>query len=89
MAMNKSIGFELVYYRDGKVVIVSHRYPQALSVKDFLDSVSIQYAGKVGVWGKPVDDAYLIQDQDRVELYQPLLLDPKELRRQGRLIKDK
>lgn len=36
----------------------------------------------IGVWGKlrALDDA--LRDRDRVEIYRPLLVDPKEARRQ-------
>jgi uncharacterized protein len=36
---------------------------------------------RVGVWGKlrPLDDP--LRDHDRVEIYRPLLVDPKEARR--------
>ena len=36
---------------------------------------------RVGVWGKPgaLEDA--LRDQDRVEIYRPLTVDPKEARR--------
>ncbi len=36
----------------------------------------------VGVWGRKVDDATVLRDQDRVELYRPLLVDPKVARRE-------
>jgi hypothetical protein len=37
---------------------------------------------RVGIWGKPkaLDD--VLRDRDRVEVYRPLLVDPKEARRQ-------
>jgi putative ubiquitin-RnfH superfamily antitoxin RatB of RatAB toxin-antitoxin module len=37
---------------------------------------------KLGVFSKIVDDQYLLLEGDRVEIYRPLLLDPKEARRQ-------
>ena len=35
----------------------------------------------VGVYGKRVDRGRLLRPGDRIELYRPLLLDPKEARR--------
>lgn len=35
-----------------------------------------------GVWGKVQAPDTLLRDRDRVELYRPLLVDPKEARRQ-------
>jgi uncharacterized protein len=36
----------------------------------------------VGVWGKPRSLGDVLRDRDRVEIYRPLLVDPKEARRQ-------
>ena len=35
----------------------------------------------LGVWGVPVAPGDRLRDRDRVELYRPLLVDPKEARR--------
>ncbi|MEB1082850.1 RnfH family protein [Citrobacter portucalensis] len=37
---------------------------------------------KVGIYSRPVKLAEVLQDGDRVEIYRPLIADPKELRRQ-------
>ena len=39
----------------------------------------------VGVWGKKVSNDYVLKSGDRVEIYRPLIADPKELRRRGLL----
>ena len=36
---------------------------------------------KFGVWGKPREASDLLRDQDRVEFWRPLQVDPKEARR--------
>ncbi|MGQ7844185.1 RnfH family protein [Granulosicoccus sp. 3-233] len=36
----------------------------------------------LGVFAEKVDDDYCCQQGDRIEIYRPLLQDPKELRRQ-------
>jgi putative ubiquitin-RnfH superfamily antitoxin RatB of RatAB toxin-antitoxin module len=36
---------------------------------------------KLGIYGKVVPPAMLLADGDRVEVYRPLLIDPKEARR--------
>ncbi|MEZ5538768.1 MAG: RnfH family protein [Pseudomonadales bacterium] len=36
----------------------------------------------LGIYSKAVTDDYVLQEGDRIELYRPLLLDPKEARRQ-------
>jgi putative ubiquitin-RnfH superfamily antitoxin RatB of RatAB toxin-antitoxin module len=36
----------------------------------------------LGIYGEVEDDSFLLSDGDRVEIYRPLLQDPKEWRRQ-------
>ena len=36
---------------------------------------------KVGIWGRPAQPEDCLRDRDRVELYRPLTVDPKEARR--------
>ena len=38
--------------------------------------------GRVGVWGKQVTPETRLRDRDRVEIYRPLIADPKEVRRE-------
>jgi putative ubiquitin-RnfH superfamily antitoxin RatB of RatAB toxin-antitoxin module len=37
---------------------------------------------KVGIYSRPVKLSDAVQDGDRIEIYRPLIADPKELRRQ-------
>ena len=39
-------------------------------------------AGSVGIWGRKVDPAQVLRERDRVEVYRPLLVDPKVARRE-------
>lgn len=36
---------------------------------------------KVGIWSRVVPESQTLREGDRVELYRPLLIDPKEVRR--------
>ena len=38
--------------------------------------------GRLGVWGRPVVPETRLRDRDRVEIYRPLIADPKESRRE-------
>lgn len=38
--------------------------------------------GTIGVWGRKVPLTYILRDQDRVEVYRPLTVDPKVARRE-------
>jgi putative ubiquitin-RnfH superfamily antitoxin RatB of RatAB toxin-antitoxin module len=35
-----------------------------------------------GIWGKKVGSSHVLQDQDRLEIYRPLTVDPKVARRE-------
>jgi putative ubiquitin-RnfH superfamily antitoxin RatB of RatAB toxin-antitoxin module len=37
---------------------------------------------RLGVWGRTCDPQAVLRDRDRIELYRPLQVDPKEARRQ-------
>ena len=39
----------------------------------------------VGVFGRKADPDQVVRDGDRVEIYRPLIIDPKEVRRQRAL----
>ena len=76
--------------RAGVVDEVELRLPCGATVADALRESGMQArhpehdvaALPVGVWGSFCDRADLLRDRDRVELYRPLLVDPKEARRQ-------
>ena len=36
---------------------------------------------QAGIWGKPVDRDHPLKSGDRLELYRPLIMDPREARR--------
>jgi putative ubiquitin-RnfH superfamily antitoxin RatB of RatAB toxin-antitoxin module len=36
---------------------------------------------QAGVWGKPVDRDQIVKEGDRVEIYRPLEMDPRDARR--------
>lgn len=48
-------------------------------------------SGKIvyGIWGKRVRSDHLVFTEDQVEVYRPLVANPKELRRSGRLVSRK
>lgn len=46
---------------------------------DFPDHELSTY--QVGIWGRPVGRDHGLQDGDRVEIYRPLVIDPREARR--------
>lgn len=61
--------------------IVSVAVPQGAKVRDALAACGLSHAGAVGIFGRRVALDAPLADGDRVELYRPLTLDPKEARR--------
>jgi uncharacterized protein len=48
------------------------------NLSEFTSSVDTQ----LGIWGKKTTLSHVLQDQDRLELYRPLKVDPKVARRE-------
>jgi putative ubiquitin-RnfH superfamily antitoxin RatB of RatAB toxin-antitoxin module len=46
------------------------------------ESAGLNRAHAVGIWGKKAAMSRLLQDRDRVEIYRPLVVDPKTARRE-------
>ena len=75
--------------RAGEVDEVNLRLDPGATVADALRASGLQarYPGialdtlPVGVWGTFCQRSDALRDRDRVELYRPLLVDPKEARR--------
>jgi putative ubiquitin-RnfH superfamily antitoxin RatB of RatAB toxin-antitoxin module len=56
----------------------------ALQASGLLQRHSLEAPGctTAGVWGRVQEPGVLLRDRDRVEIYRPLQVDPKEARRQ-------
>jgi len=77
----RSIRVEVVAALPGRVDAVTVELPAGAVVRDALRAAGVQAEG-VGVFGKRVRADTPLADGDRVEIYRPLALDPKERRRQ-------
>ncbi len=78
---------EVIYALPQKQERVSLNLPPDSTVQDALQASGLlqrlpQFElGCVGVWGRPVTPETRLRDRDRVEIYRPLIADPKEVRR--------
>jgi uncharacterized protein len=55
---------------------------QALQASGLLGKYGIDPAkGKFGIYGKQAKPETVLRDRDRVEIYRPLIADPKEVRK--------
>ncbi len=82
----------IVVYADAprRVVELEIELPAGARLQDAIDSPIVRAAfstadfslGKVGVWGRKLSLQHVLRDGDRVELYRPLMVDPKVARRE-------
>lgn len=67
----------------GQVQAWSLRLPPGACLLDALRAVGLQDSHLPGgIWGRRAERSQLLRDGDRVELYRPLLVDPKVARRE-------
>ncbi|QDY42747.1 RnfH family protein [Candidatus Pantoea soli] len=67
-----------VTLEEGATVEQAIKASGILSLRKDIDLAS----NKVGIYSRPVKLGDEVQDGDRVEIYRPLIADPKEMRRQ-------
>jgi uncharacterized protein len=75
-----ALRIEVVHARPGRADVVEIRLPEGATVRDALAASGLQ-GNQVGIFGKRVTLDTRLADGDRVEVYRPLALDPKEARR--------
>jgi putative ubiquitin-RnfH superfamily antitoxin RatB of RatAB toxin-antitoxin module len=88
--MSSSIPVEVVFALPDKQRIVKLQVPVGTTAFDavtlseidqFFDELTISPDLKLGVWGKAVTADRALEAGERVEIYRPLLADPKEVRK--------
>ncbi|HEZ2349530.1 TPA: RnfH family protein [Neisseria lactamica] len=80
---------EIVYGLPDKQVLKTMRLVEGTTVRaaalqSGLDEIFTDldlYSAPLGIFGKAVKDDTPLRDGDRIEVYRPLLIDPKEARR--------
>lgn len=84
-----TISVELVFALPEKQVLRSLTLSVGSTVADVIREGNLHRefpdlapeAMQAGVWGRPVGPDHVVRDGDRVELYRPLEMDPREARR--------
>ncbi len=90
MGVATQIKVEVVYATPGTQVLLPVILPATSTVADALleSGLPKQFSQvdfdhlQAGIWGHTVAHDHVLVDGDRVEVYRPLELDPKEARRQ-------
>ena len=77
----KSIRVEVVDARPGGAQVEALILPAGSTLADALAGRRLPAGAKPGVFGRVVPATTRLEDGDRVEIYRPLAIDPKEARR--------
>ena len=88
--MAEQIRVEVVYALPNKQEILALRLPVGSTVREAIDRSGIlqKYPeidpekNKLGIFAKLTKPDAVLRDRDRVEIYRPLIADPKEVRKQ-------
>ena len=87
--MNDLITLEVAYGIPKKQIIISFQAPKDISVKEAIVLSGIEKKFKeidlsknqLGIFGKITSLETKLKHKDRIEIYRPLVADPKEIRR--------
>ena len=87
--MPDEILVEIAYALPEDQVIITIKVPTIFNVQQAIEKSGIQIKfpcidlskNKVGIFGKKTTLDHPLKDRDRIEIYRPLILDPKEMRR--------
>lgn len=88
--MNDKINIEVVYALANEQKLLKQTLPAGTTLREAIlaSGVLERYpeidmaASKFGIFGKLAKGDAVLRDKDRVEIYRPLIADPKEVRRQ-------
>jgi putative ubiquitin-RnfH superfamily antitoxin RatB of RatAB toxin-antitoxin module len=83
------IRVEVVYALSEKQALLSLEVPEGTTLKEAIEASEIRAAfpdividpGRLGIFGQRADGDRVLKAGDRVEIYRPLVADPKETRR--------
>ncbi len=87
--MSAEIKVEVCYALPDKQLLLTVSLPSGATVSQAIEKSAVQSkfpeidltTHKVGIFGKLVKLDTPVRDKDRVEIYRPLIADPKEVRR--------
>lgn len=87
--MTESLSIEIVYALPQKQEVVHLMLPAGSTVQHAIEASGLRQKypdidlakNKVGIFGKLAKLDAALRDRDRVEIYRPLLADPKEVRK--------
>lgn len=76
-----SLFIQIVYGDADKQTIISLQLPENSTVADALDEIKLKIEDqKLGIFGHVVMKETVLKNHDRIEIYRPLEIDPKQAR---------
>ena len=97
--MNDKISIEVVYALPDEQILLKRSVPTGTTVAEAIQASGVLdkhreidlSVNKLGIFGKLIKADAVVRDKDRIEIYRPLIADPKEVRRkraeQGKVMK--
>lgn len=87
--MIEKINIEVVYAQANAQTLLRHQVATGTTVAEAIQSSGILgkhpeidlASNKLGIFGKLTKADAVLRDKDRIEIYRPLIADPKEVRR--------
>ena len=87
--MNDIINIEVVYALPDEQILLRRSVPAGTTVAEAIQASGIldKHPGidlasnKLGIFGKLTKADAVVREKDRIEIYRPLIADPKEVRR--------
>ena len=87
--MNENINIELIYALAHEQTLLKQSVPAGTTVAEAIQASGIQQkypeidlaTNKLGIFGKLTKADAVLREKDRIEIYRPLIADPKEVRR--------
>lgn len=88
--MSEQIHVEVVYALQDRQKVMMLQLPAGASLREAVERSGLMAefpeidlaVNKFGIWNKLAKPDAVLRDNDRVEIYRPLIADPKEVRRQ-------
>jgi putative ubiquitin-RnfH superfamily antitoxin RatB of RatAB toxin-antitoxin module len=89
VATKDDISIELAFATPARQELLKLIVPAQTTVAEVIErsGIATRFADEkivqmqAGIWGRPVDRQHRLENGDRVELYRPLAIDPREARR--------
>lgn len=87
--MSEQILVEVAYALPDRQTVIPLRLGAGTTVRQAIEASGMLAkhpeidlsVNKIGIYSRPVKESELLQDGDRVEIYRPLIADPREMRK--------